>query len=96
MSHCQPKTAEGSGDTYCYSFKDHTHGMKRVCGATTVVIGQKTVFVNGKLWAVRGDPNSHGDGQLINTGTTVFIAGIPVIVHSPDPAVPDDLCGDEH
>jgi hypothetical protein len=69
--------------------------MARVCGATTVVVGQSTVFVNSKLWAVLNDPNSHGDGQLINTGTTVFIEGKPVIVHSPDPAMPDDLCGDD-
>lgn len=70
----------------------HRHGDSRTCGATTVVQNQSTVFVNGRLWAVKGDPNTHGGGNLINTGTTVFISGIPVIVHSADPAAPDGLC----
>lgn len=39
-----------------------------------------------------GDPNSHGNGQLINSGTTVFIEGKLVIVNQPDNANPDDLC----
>jgi len=33
----------------------HRHDDLRVCGATTIVSGQGTVFVNGKLWAVEGD-----------------------------------------
>ena len=93
MSHCNPKTAEGSGDTFAYSKQDHRHGDSRDCGAKTVVVGQSTVFVNGRLWAVLNDPNTHGNGELINTGTTVFIEGKPVIVVSPDPAKPDRLCG---
>jgi uncharacterized Zn-binding protein involved in type VI secretion len=77
----------------------HRNGDPRTCGASTVVAGQGTTFVDGKLWAVKDDPNTDGDGQLIPTGTSVFIQGKPVIVHSPDPAQPDDLCpplGGEH
>ena len=92
MSHCNPKTAMGSDDTFAYSKKSHRHGDARVCGAKTIVVGNHTVFVNGKLWAVKDDPNSHGKGNLINTGTTVFVEGKPVIVLSPDPAKPDGLC----
>lgn len=46
------------------------------------------------LWAVEGDPNSHGAGELIASNPqTVFINGIPVIEHE-DPASPDNLCPD--
>ncbi len=48
--------------------------------------------MNGRLWAVDGDPNSHGDGALIHSGSTVHVQGILVIVHAPDQASPDDLC----
>jgi uncharacterized Zn-binding protein involved in type VI secretion len=45
-----------------------------------------------ELWAVEGDPNTHGGGELIAANPqTVFIDGIPVIEHS-DPANPDSLC----
>lgn len=44
-----------------------------------------------KLWAVEGDPNSHGNGNLIASNHTVFINGIPVIKNS-DPAEPDKKC----
>lgn len=70
----------------------HRNGDARVCGAATVVAGQTTVFVNGRLWAVSGDPNSHGGGGLVPSGTSVFINGLPVIVHAPDGAAPDALC----
>lgn len=71
--------------------KAHKNGDSRNCGAITVVQNQSTVFVNGQLWAVRGDPNSHGAGNLINsTGSTVIVEGIPVIVHGPDHANPDN------
>jgi uncharacterized Zn-binding protein involved in type VI secretion len=79
--------------------KAHRDGDSRSCGATTVVQNQSTVFVNGKLWAVKGSVNSHGSGGLINSGSTVTINGIPVIVHAPDNAQPDNLCpplGGEH
>jgi len=69
----------------------HRNGDSRACGATTVVTGQSTVFVNGQLWAVLNDPNTHGNGGLINTtGSTVFIEGKPVIVNGPDLAKVDN------
>lgn len=78
----------------------HRNGDPRICGAATTVTGQSTVFVNGRLWSVRGDPDTHGAGNLINsTGDTVFCEGIPVIVHGPDHANMDNLCpivGDPH
>lgn len=71
--------------------KAHRDADSRVCGATTVVQNQSTVFVNGKLWAIKDTVNDHGNGQLINsTGDTVFVEGIPVIVHGPDHAKPDN------
>lgn len=71
----------------------HRHGDLRICRATTVVTGQSTVTVDGKLWAVKGDQNTDIGGGLINTtGSSVTINGIPVIVHGPDNAVPDLLC----
>src|SRR3954451_20498605 len=70
----------------------HRHGDPRVCGASTVVVGQSTTYVDGKLWAVAGDPNTDGDGGLIPSGSTVNIEGKLVIVHAPDNANADDLC----
>lgn len=70
----------------------HRNGDLRTCGGATIVTGQGTVFVNGQLWSVLGDPDSHGSGALIATGTTVFAGGLPVIVLFPDPATPDALC----
>lgn len=73
--------------------KCHRQDDTRVCGATTVVVGQSSVTIAGKLWAVKDDVNSHGNGQLINsTGSSVTINGKPVIVHGPDNASADDLC----
>lgn len=71
--------------------KAHRHGDLRQCTATTIVSGQSTVYVNSRLWSVVGDPNSHGGGNLIGlaAGSSVFINGINVIVHAPDPAAPD-------
>lgn len=46
----------------------------------------------GELWAVKGDPNTHGGGNLIaQNPQTVFVNGISVIEHG-DPANPDSLC----
>jgi len=72
--------------------KAHKDGDPRVCGAVTVVVNQSNTYVDGRLWAVLGDPNSHGDGALINSFTGVNINGLPVIVHTPDSAEPDALC----
>jgi hypothetical protein len=75
----------------------HRHGDSRICRATTVVTGQSTVTVDGKLWAVKGDPNTDGGGALINTtGSSVTINGIPVIVHGPDNADSDRLLFPPH
>lgn len=70
----------------------HRHGDARTCGATTVVVGQSSTYSEGKLWAVEGDPNSHGDGALSASVNSVVIEGKKVIVHAPDSAAPDDLC----
>lgn len=70
----------------------HTDGMARACGAITTVVNQTTTFVKGRLWAVIGDPNSHGAGGLIPTGNTVFVEGKRVIVNTPDSASADNLC----
>lgn len=69
----------------------HRHGDARNCGASTTVQNQSTVFVNGQLWAVKDTFNSHGAGGLINSGTTVTINGLPVIIQG-DNAKPDNLC----
>lgn len=71
----------------------HRHGDLRTCGAATVVTNQTTVYVNNRLWAVEGDGNSHGSGELVAvTGTTVYVENSLVIVHGPDNAFPDNLC----
>lgn len=70
--------------------KAHRETDLRVCTAKTVVVEQSTVRVNSLLWAVKDDPNNHGAGNLINTGTTVRIESKPVIVHTPDPAKSDN------
>jgi uncharacterized Zn-binding protein involved in type VI secretion len=69
----------------------HRQDDARACGATTIVSGQNFVTVDGKLWAVNGDENTDGDGQLISSQTWVTIAGKGVIVRG-DNAQPDDLC----
>ena len=69
----------------------HRNGDDRQCGAVTTVQGQSTVFVNGRLWAVDNDPNSHINGRLqAGHGRTVTINGKGVIVHAPDPAGSDN------
>jgi hypothetical protein len=46
------------------------------------------------LWAVEGDPNTHGAGNLDNTtGSSVTINGKPIIVHGPDLAKNTDGSG---
>jgi uncharacterized Zn-binding protein involved in type VI secretion len=69
----------------------HRNSDSRFCGATTVVSGQSSVFVNGLLWAVEGDENTHGNGDLIAVvGSTVKINGKKVIVAVGDTASPDN------
>jgi len=70
----------------------HRNGDSRACGATTVVSGQGFVYVDGELWAVEGDPNSHGAGTL-SAGqiAAIYINGIRVIGVG-DSAGADALC----
>ena len=76
------------------SFAAHRHGDLRACGAITVVEGQSSVYVNGELWAVIGDPNTHDEGRLTNTtGSTIKIEGKEVIVHGPDKTSNGDNAG---
>lgn len=44
--HCNPYSTEGSGDVFVYNNPVHRNSDSRVCGATTVVTNQSTVFVN--------------------------------------------------
>lgn len=74
----------------------HRNTDDRACGAKTTVVGQSTVKVNGLLWAVDGDLDTHCDpkGPLKPSGTTVFIEGKNVIVigdgfYAPDYQPPD-------
>jgi len=72
----------------------HRQGDLRDCGATTIVNGQKFVYADGKLWAVDGDPNSHGGGNLIpSIVNAIYINGKKVIVVG-DQAEPDGLSPD--
>lgn len=68
----------------------HRNDDLRYCMAKTIVVGQSTVRVNGKLWAVQDDPNTHGEGNLKSVvGSTVHIEGKRVIVAVGDIALPD-------
>jgi uncharacterized Zn-binding protein involved in type VI secretion len=69
----------------------HRHGDSRACGASTIVQGQSFVSVAGQLWAVDGDPNSHGGGALRASVSWITIDGKPVVVVG-DGAAPDALC----
>ena len=70
----------------------HRNGDSRACGATTKVSGQGFVYVDGELWAVDGDPDSHGGGNL-SPGriAAIYINGKRVIGVG-DTAAPDALC----
>lgn len=72
----------------------HRHNDSRSCGATTIVTGQSTVKVNGILWAVEGDADTHcGGGALsaIYGGKNVYIENKLVICAMGDTAAPDKL-----
>lgn len=80
------------------SYQVHRDTDPRACGAATTVENQTSVYVNNKLWAVKGSTNSHIAGGLINTtgaaasaGNEVYIENIEVIVHGPDLAEADEL-----
>ena len=69
----------------------HRHGDARVCGATTIVSGQGTVYANGLLVSVNGDINTHGAGALIAGSNNVFDEGKAVVNNTPDAALVDSL-----
>lgn len=78
----------------------HRQGDSRACGGVTKVVGQSSVYANGELISVNGDPVVHGDpnsapidgGALTASSRNVFIEGQPVVNNSPDTAAPDSLC----
>lgn len=70
----------------------HRHTDDRFCGATTKVVNQSTVKVNGLLWAVEGDIDTHCDQGVLSAVTgalNVYIEGKLVIVAVGDIAGPD-------
>ena len=69
----------------------HRHGDARVCGATTIVSGQSTVYANGVLVSVNGDINTHGAGALVAGSDNVFAGGKAVVNNTPDAALIDTL-----
>ena len=69
----------------------HRHGDARVCGATTIVSGQGTVYANGLLVSVNGDINTHGAGALVAGSDNVFAGGKAVVNNTPDAALIDTL-----
>lgn len=71
----------------------HRNNDSRACGASTIVSGQRKVFVNGELASVIGDPNSHGGGRLSasNNDGTVYINNALVVLLGSS-ASADKLC----
>jgi len=70
----------------------HRNTDSRICGAATVVVGQSSVYANGLLVSVDGDPNTDGGGNLSAACKNVYINGKMVVNNSPDNAAPDSLC----
>lgn len=70
----------------------HRHGDLRSCGATTIVSGQGFVYVDGQLWSVEGDNNSHGAGALIPGQIAAIYIGGKRVIGVGDSASPDNLC----
>lgn len=74
--------------------KVHRDTDSRFCGASTIATGQSTVFVNGLLWAVEGDKDTHCNmGALIASygPPSVKIGDKYVICAVGDSAAPDKL-----
>lgn len=69
----------------------HRNEDSRFCGAVTYC--SRNVKVNGRSWAVEGDPNSHGGGNLIQVygPGNVRIGGKKVICAVGDAAGRDGL-----
>jgi hypothetical protein len=78
----------------------HRDTDSRFCGAKTIVSNQSTVFVNGLLWAVEDDKDTHcneGALQAVYGPPSVYIEGKKVIVAVGDIAAPDrQACFIEH
>lgn len=75
----------------------HRDTDSRFCGATTNVTGQNSVLVDGLLWAVEGDKDSHCDeGALIAVygSMCVEISGKKVICAVGDAADSDHSCSE--
>lgn len=72
----------------------HRHNDVRFCGAKTEVTGQGTVTVNGRLWAVDGDLDTHCNQGALNPvygALNVRIENKLVICAVGDSAAPDKL-----
>ncbi len=69
----------------------HRDTDTRFCGAKTIA-SQTNVKVNGKPWAVDGDPSTHGAGNLIQVygPGNVRIGGVKVICAVGDKASADN------
>ena len=72
--------------------KAHRKDDKRICDALTIVQNQDSVFVNQKLWAIKGSLDTHGPGGPLHASPdeSVTIHKIPVVVHRPEDADPDE------
>lgn len=57
----------------------HRIGDLRSCGATTVPLAPKKVFVNGQMISTTGDLNTHGGGALTGGVRRVFAGGLSVV-----------------
>ena len=71
----------------------HRDTDARICGCSTIVVNQSTVFANNLLIAVFGDPDTCTSGELlatINPGT-IFIENLELVVVGSD-AIPDKCC----
>jgi hypothetical protein len=72
----------------------HRHGDARYCRAVTVVVGQGSIYANGKLISVEGDPNTHGAGKnkAVYGARNVYLEG-KLIICAPGDAVqgPDNF-----
>ena len=69
----------------------HRHGDSRICGATTVVSINTSVFANDVLISVDGNANSHGNGALSASCNHLFVHDT-LVVDNGDSAAPDTLC----
>tara|TARA_B110001454_G_scaffold211341_1_gene226885 strand:- start:153 stop:443 length:291 start_codon:yes stop_codon:yes gene_type:complete len=69
----------------------HRNGDSRICGASTIAVAHKNVFVNTQPISVNGDPNNHGSGNLSAQCRNVFVGGKLVVLNG-NPAKPDNLC----